>query len=150
MRQSAQVIPFTYAWSNPVRPEFARVSVMYPPAAMVQLGPRPVLSLRLKLSKKSTVPPAGGGPTPPSGVPPSGGGGGGGGGGDGGGAPGLGAWPKTITAFPALFVSRVFPKTHGTFTVDTGSVSNAAGYPLKLTLESTVISALTDPPCSVR
>src|SRR5712671_2391206 len=57
---------------------------------------------------------------PPS-TPPSGGGGGGGGG------PGAGALADTSTALPPLSALGVFPKTQGTFTVEVGRVSAAAG-----------------------
>src|SRR5262245_15487664 len=95
MRQSRQVTSLTYAWSKPSRSALARVSVMYAPEEVIQWGPSPVWSLRLKSSEKSR--PEGGG-VPPSGTPPSGGGAGGGGGA----APGAGALPKINAAFPEL------------------------------------------------
>src|SRR5437764_658643 len=156
MRQSAHAMPFTTARSSASRSEFARESVIQAPAIAVQFDPSPARLLRSKASEKSTVP--GGGATPPpvpasgvpasgvpasgvpaSGVPastppstpPSGRGGGGGGG-----APGAGALPNTSVAFPELSALGVFPKMQGTSTVEVGSVSADAGYPLKPPLES--------------
>src|SRR5689334_1726427 len=151
-------MPFTTARSSASRSEFARVSVIHAPASTVQFNPRPDVLERLKESENSTVPGGGATPppppvppsvppstppsTPPS-VPPSGGGGGGGE------AVGAGALPKTTTALPELLASGVFPKMHGTSTVEVGSVSADAGYPLNPPLESSVVAELNEPACIV-
>src|SRR5882672_3946827 len=129
MRQSAHATPLTTARSSASRSEFARESVIHSPASTAQLDPSPEELVRLKESENSAVP--GGGatppppPVPPSGAPPSTPPSGRGGGG--GPAPGAGALPSTTVAFPELLAFGVFPKTHGTSTVEVGSVSAAAG-----------------------
>src|SRR5207237_3244669 len=73
IRQSAHVTPPGTARSSWSRPAFARESVIQKPARMVQFGPRPDASFRLKSSENKTVPGAGPPPLPasaPASAPP--------------------------------------------------------------------------------
>src|SRR5205085_6275494 len=73
IRQSEHVTPRGAARSSWSRPAFARGSVIQKPARMVQFGPRPDASFRLKSSENKTVPGAGPPPLPasaPASAPP--------------------------------------------------------------------------------